>query len=267
MIDSLNVAGWRATGHETMAHVEAARGRWGAAKRDIAAFQRLLPDGGMVTLGMLTLTPAAPEYGAEARDVRERLTAWIPGTAGDTVRRLYLLGMFAARQGEHEGALAYARALDAYTPRSAGADSSTLGPEARDRALSVRAESAWRRGALVEALRHLEASRPERWWALYTNANILETWAYERFMRAEILTQIGRHDDARHWYAALRLNERELVFDAIAQLRLGQAASRRGDSAQAALHYEAVITRWGNADADVPAYHMEARAALARISR
>jgi tetratricopeptide (TPR) repeat protein len=143
---------------------------------------------------------------------------------------------------------------------------SLLAAEARDRALSVRAESAWLRGSPIEALNYLEASVPEKWWPLIANGDLFANWGYERYLRAEVLRQLGRVTEAKQWYSGLGVTQYELVFRPVVNLRLGEVAEREGDFRAAGTYYRRAIARWADADAEVPAYSNEARTALSRIN-
>lgn len=261
-----NASFLRLAGHKMLAHFLAARGQWGAAQQEIAAMLPLDRDAALQTLGILSLSPAAPGSSSELRDVQQRLTVWDPTDAAASVRRSYLLGLLAARIGDHADALAKAEALVAQSRNLLLRDSAAfLGAEARDRALSVQAQSALIRGEADEAVRYLEQARPEQWWVPVAAEDLFGNWSYERFMRAEALRQLGRDDEAVHWYRALRLIMWERVFDNVKRLRLGNIAERAGDLRAAAGHYNRVIALGAARDSGLPDYDREARLALARV--
>lgn len=262
-----NPPGLRVAGYKIMAHVLAARGYWKSARSELSAMEAVDPGVAVQTLGMLSLSPAAPRSVALSKDVQNRVAASIPLTAGDSIRQLYLLGLLSARTGDHADAMSKAHAIEIKSRDLLLNDTaSLLGAEARDRALSVRAESAWLRGAPNEALRYLEASLPEKWWPPIANGDLFTNWGYERYMRAEVLRQLGREAEAKQWYSGLGITEYELVFRPVVNLRLGEAAEREGDLSAAGGYYRRVIARWGEADPDLLAYQNESRTALSRIN-
>jgi DNA-binding SARP family transcriptional activator len=262
-----NPPGMRVNGYKIMAHVLAASGHWKSARAELSAMQAVDPGIAVQTLGMLTLSPAAPRSLPLSKEVRSRIGSWIPASAADSIHRLYLLGLLSARTGEHADALSKARAMEITSRELLLNDpTSLLAAEARDRALSVRAESAWLRGAPSEALRYLEATLPEKWWPPIANGDLFANWGYERYMRAEVLRQLGRETEAKQWYSGLGITEYELVFRPVVNLRLGEAAEREGDLRAASGYYRRAIARWTDADPDVPAYHNEGRTALSRVN-
>jgi DNA-binding SARP family transcriptional activator len=262
-----NPPGMRLYGYKIMAHVLAASGHWKSARNELSAMQAIDPGIAVQTLGMLTLSPAAPRSVALSKDVRSRIASWIPASAGDSIRRLYLLGLLSARSGDHADALSKARAMEITSKELLLSDpTSLLAAEARDRALSVRAESAWLRGSPIEALNYLEASVPEKWWPPIANGDLFANWGYERYLRAEVLRRLGRVIEAKQWYSGLGVTQYELVFRPVVNLRLGELAEREGDFRAAGTYYRRAISRWADADPDVPAYHNEGRTALSRVN-
>jgi serine/threonine-protein kinase len=266
--DPVNPSRLRARGYTILAHVNAAHGHWRAAANDVRLLQSIDSGLALRTLGVLALTPASRQSPTGLRSLRDQLRSSSASTPQDSIRIFYLAGMLSAKIAEYEDALTFASSLDSVSRQlSTKPSSASLGAEAGDRALSIRAQTAWKRGDLAAALHYLETARPEKWWPPDANEDLFANWAPERFMRAEILWQLGRQDEAANWYAGLRLTECELVFDAVVNLRLGAYAERRGDYITASSRYGRVLAHWTDGDADAPDYASQARAALARLDR
>jgi tetratricopeptide (TPR) repeat protein len=87
--------------------------------------------------------------------------------------------------------------------------------------------------------------------------------AYEpddRWLRAELLRELGRDREALEWYHSLSWGSPEFV--APAQLRMGQVLDRLGEKREAARHYRRFVAIWHDAD---PALQPLVRDASARM--
>ena len=106
------------------------------------------------------------------------------------------------------------------------------------------------RGAL-EALAVLGRPSAELWYQATIISPFLSL-AYERFLRAELLHEAGRHAEALGWYGSIaERSPFELVYAAPAQLRRAEIFARQGDrEAERAAHQEAA-TRWAKADPEL----------------
>jgi tetratricopeptide (TPR) repeat protein len=187
--------------------------------------------------------------------------------------------MLSARLGEPAAALGYAAEL-----RSAGvaavlgdlvpevqqtvderADrSSPLGVFAGDQGQFVRAEVAWQGGRREEALTLLDQAR---YWT--TDSRRTEhgdspffNQLHERFARAELLYELGRHEDALPWYRALSY---DFLYTGPAHLRLAQIYERRGERQKAIEHYSRFLELWRDSDPALQPLVQQARQALARL--
>jgi len=243
----------RAGGYLLLAQIEAGQGRQRAARASLRAAEALDPAAALeirAWLGLPAFLPDAPaELQALRAELERRVARGSPGsapvTAQDSVRpqlQLYVLGLLSARLGDDAAARRHAAELE----RMGGPPSSgTLIP---DLALAVRAEAARARGDAAEALALLERARLE----LSYNAAIGSPFFFqdrERFLRAELLGQAGRHAEAIGWYTAV--TETSVAYGAIAHRRLAEIHDRLGDRARAAEHFARFVAVWENCDPEL----------------
>ena len=100
--------------------------------------------------------------------------------------RFYLLGLLELRLGEISAA---ADRLEALAELEAG------GPLVRNLTVELDAALARARGRPAEALAKLERARPELWFQL-TVASPFFTLARQRYLRATLLEEVGRREEA-----------------------------------------------------------------------
>ena len=130
--------------------------------------------------------------------------------------RAYLLGLTSARLGDTQATERYAQQLDATTPRP------TDGYLPQDLALGVRAELLRLQGEPREALELLEQGRLATWYA-QTASSPLFSQVRQRFVRAELLAELGRAEEARQWYETIaQLSVFELPYSAEAERRVAE---------------------------------------------
>jgi tetratricopeptide (TPR) repeat protein len=284
--------GFRMTAHLTLAKFELTNGGWGAASTELAALGALDAGAALEHHAFFALTRFLKPARSELTALRDSLQRWNPSSAreeGDGLievhrsahpyLRLYLLGMLSARLGEPAAALGYAAEL-----RSAGVaavlgdlvpevqqtvderadNSSPLGVFAADQGQFVRAEVAWMGGRRQEALALLDQAR---YWT--TDSRRTEhgdspffNQLHERFARAELLYELGRHEDALPWYRALSY---DFLYTGPAHLRLAQIYERRGERQKAIEHYSRFLELWRDSDPALQPLVQQARQALARL--
>jgi DNA-binding SARP family transcriptional activator/TolB-like protein len=263
--------GFRMMAHVTLAKIELTNGRWDAASAELEALEALDPGAALEHRAYYALTRFLQEPRSELLALRDSLRRWDPSSAraeGDGLIaidrsahqyfRLYLLGMLSARLGEPSAALGYAAELER-------ADRSIpLGGFARDQGQFVRAEVAWRGGRREEALRLLDQAR---YWTgdsrRHENGDSpFFIQLHERFARAELLYELGRHGDALPWYRPLSY---DFLYTAPAHFRLAQIYERRGDRRDAIAHYSRFLELWRNSDPALQPLVQQARDALVRL--
>ncbi len=244
----------RAAGHLILALVEMGQGRRGAAGEALRAGERLNPAAALEMRGLLALAPFLPRSGAELESLRAEIERWdgsAPTSSGmsltvhDSVHsqlRLYVLGLLSANLGEGAAANRYAGELE----RMGGPV--PLGTLIPDLALGVRAEAARARGDAAEALSLRERARMEVPFGS-TVGFLFFLQDRERYLRAELLSQAGRHEEAIGWYTAV--TESSIAYSAVAHLRLGEIQEKLGNRPKAAQHYARFVTLWQDCDPEL----------------
>jgi tetratricopeptide (TPR) repeat protein len=85
----------------------------------------------------------------------------------------------------------------------------------------------------------------------------------ERYLRADLLRELGRDEEALAWYASLgELSPFELPFLAPSHLHRAEIYERLGRRTEAADHYARFIALWKDAD---PEFQPQVAAAEARL--
>jgi tetratricopeptide (TPR) repeat protein len=264
--------GFRMVAYETLAKFELTTGRWSAASEELDALGALDPGAALEHRAYYALTRFLKPDRSELTALRDSLQRWNPSTAreeGDGLiaihrsahphLRLYLLGMLSARLGEPSAALGYAAELGGADP------SSPLGSFAVDQGQFVRAEVAWQAGRLEEALTLLDRAR---YWTTDSRRDQdgdspFFIQLHERFARAELLYELGRHRDALPWYRVL--SYRDYLYTAPAHFRLAQIYEGRGRRPEAIEHYSRFLELWRHSDPALQPLVQHARDALARL--
>ena len=155
---------------------------------------------------MFATLPFGVASDAEAGDARNALERWDPaGVPPSTFLifamhndlhpaiRLYLLGLLDLRLGEAARAAERLEAL---------AELETAGPLVRNLTVELDAALTRARGRPAEALAKLERARPGLWFQL-TVASPFFTLASQRYLRAQLLDEVGRHEEAEGWYRSI----------------------------------------------------------------
>ena len=131
--------------------------------------------------------------------------------------------------------------------RSVGADSGTVRRAAR----VLRAEVARARGQSLQALQIL-GEKPVPLGRLPRESD--HALAHERFLRAELLREVGRQREALKWYATFPDPEAyDLVYLPAAILRRAELYERLGDQAAARRFYARFADLWRDADPELQA--------------
>lgn len=194
----------RAAAHLLRAHLLAAVGRLDDAGAEIAAAAPLHPRRTRRLQGLLLAAPGLAIDTAGLDSLRHALAEAAPGEAMgpddlryltltpamDRVFDLYVAGLLDAVAGDLEGAgsrLATLAAVGAADPRLRD-----------DLARGLRAEILRRRGRPAEALEVLEGIRYETWHQAAMGSPF-HALARERFLRAALLRELGRTEEADAW--------------------------------------------------------------------
>ena len=264
----------RTLGHVWLAHLHLARGRWKAAKMELAVLESLDPASALEYRALLSSLPFVPVEQTELTALREALSRLdadaVPTSDNPSVYfnvhndmhpllRVYLLGLLNARLGDAVAATQYATQLDQLDL------SVRIGTLAADLAHSIRAHIAWQRDRPAEALATLEQARMETWYEPML-ASPFFAQAYERFARAELLYGLGRGSEALDWYSHLvEISPFEIVYLPLSHLRRGEIYERLGEPEQAAAHYARFVELWQEADVYFQPQVEQARQSLDRL--
>jgi DNA-binding SARP family transcriptional activator/TolB-like protein len=258
--DAHRSADVRATGHVWAAHLQFARGSLRQARAELQAVAPLRASTtGLEFEALFLLAPflAPPRHELEA--LRARLLAWdaeaVPASVlpNDVfavhddlhpLLRLYLLGLVNARLGDHRAALDLARRLEHLEGASEPALVERL-------ARSVRAEVERLRGDAATALALLEEPELHAWYGRRYHSPFFSQ-ARERYLRAEILAQLGRHDEALRLFASFEQHSLlDLIYRAPSHLRRAEIHELRGEQEQATAHHRRFRQLWEGADAEL----------------
>ena len=246
----------RALCHIVLAHTELALGRHGAAATELTAASGFDAAWALELRASFATLPFVNLPRHELVAVRDALESWTDAGQAPPRRnqvlaahnelhgilREYLLGLLAVRLEDDAGARRAAAALDA-----------SNGDAMRRRfaavlARTVRASAAAAIGDRENALRLLADSQDEVWYQQSLTSPFFSR-AFERYLRAELLTALGRDREAIAWYGTLgESSPYEIIYLAPAHLRQGELHERQGDTVRAASHYARCARLWTRCD-------------------
>jgi DNA-binding SARP family transcriptional activator/Tfp pilus assembly protein PilF len=247
-------------GHRMLAQTSLARGALHAAEAHLASIQSC---DASAAIDLSLLLAALPFVPADAREVGElrrslgRASAQGGAQPKELQRRLrvYGLGLLAFRQGDTLQGRRWERRLVALI------DSTRAGELAVSLAASLRARAALADGRKAAALAALDGARWER------AAMLSITEVSDRYLRAALLQELGREEDAIGWYKSIA--ERalyETVYLAPAQYQLARIYERRGERAEAASRYRRFVELWKDCDPELRPRVVEATQRLAALA-
>ncbi len=250
----------RQLGNRWLAYLELARGKRIAAQRKLDELKRIAPGVGLEVEADVSTMPFVPVTDAELSDIADRLEALDPATIRPSgnpsvvfsshdelhpLIREYRLGLLRARLGDADAALRHAEALGEMELPS------TAGSLAADLSQSVRAAVLYGAGRLEESLEELAGARHSAWYG-QTMVSPLFSRVGQRFLRAEILFELGRYDEAVQWYSTIgEISPSGLPYWSVALLRLSEIAEAQGDAQSAASYLEAFEELWADADPEM----------------
>jgi tetratricopeptide (TPR) repeat protein len=87
---------------------------------------------------------------------------------------------------------------------------------------------------------------------------------HERFLMAELLRALGRHEEALDWYLSYPAGY-DQPWVAPAHVRAAQIYERMGNRERAAFHYTRFVRLWEGADPEFQPMVTKAREELARL--
>ncbi|MEO8199565.1 MAG: BTAD domain-containing putative transcriptional regulator [Gemmatimonadota bacterium] len=217
----------RALCHIVLAHLLGAEGQWEAADAELAVAQPLEPAWSLEVRSLFAALPFVPLNADRINALRQELTEWNADAAQPSLNlafaahnglhahlREYLLGLLASRMGDEVEARASLSRLEILDrPLVSATFIANL-------ALSLRAVIAWARGDARATLRFLEAIRVEVWFQL-TVASPFFSQCFDRYLRGEALSALGRAGEAAGWYSAIaERSPFELIFKEAAARRI-----------------------------------------------
>ena len=173
--------------------------------------------------------------------------------------KAYLHGLLNARLGAVEAARRQAAWLGS---RQAGSEPGDL---ARVHARGILAEMDRQAGNPAGALQVLETSP---FFVDFGSGRVSAFFALarERYLRAELLHELGRDEEALGWYGGLgEIFPYDVVYVAPSHLRQAEIHERAGLRSEAAEHYERFIAMWEEADPELQPMVEDARRRLAAL--
>jgi tetratricopeptide (TPR) repeat protein len=170
--------------------------------------------------------------------------------------RLHRIGLLSVRLGRLDDAREAADSIDRMGPL---AEEAARGL-ARMLSSSVRAHVAFAEGRPTESLQWLDRAN----WPL--GADLFESEAYDRWLRAEALEASGRREEALAWYGTMgERSAMEVAYLAPAAYRIGELNAALGHMSEAQRHYRRVTALWSGADAELREYVDRASSRLAGV--
>ena len=252
----------RVLAHVLLAYLEVARGRWRAAREELAAASRLDPVRALETRAHLATLEFLPWTPAELRDVRDELLRWRPVERPSRASRSLFVR---SHDGLHAHVRAYLLALISVRlgePDDAGQHASDLlelPGSALTRALShalaehVRAEVAAAAGDAREGLEAVSRIQLEVSYDLPLTSPIYSR-AGSRLLRGTLAQSLGCHDEAALWLASFAESSvYDLAYVAPALVRRGASLERLGRSRLAADDYRRALALWTEPDEELAA--------------
>jgi tetratricopeptide (TPR) repeat protein len=256
----------QALGWLELAHLEMARGRLSTARAALASARTLgSPDAAAseAWLGALPFIPPAatnamPGNTAGPEDSRPSVFFSVHDSI-HPVANAYVAGLMAVRRKDQPKVEQSVRKLRAKIPDPAA------GALARELAEGLEAQAAAENGRAADALERLESYQPAGWYER-TFVSPFYAGAAERFLRAELLRNAGRNEEALGWYAGLAQNStRELVFLGPSLLRRSEILEKVGREKEAIPLLERFLTLWSGSDSVFAPMVTEASQRLSRL--
>jgi serine/threonine-protein kinase len=208
----------RALCHIMLAHLALAAGGGARARAELAEAETLDRTWGVEMRALFAALPfgdaSEPEVRA-AHAALDQLASVEPAHSSFVIFamhqelhpaiRLYLLGLLELKLGDLSAAAGRVEAL---------AELEAHGPLVRNFTVELDAALARARGRPEEALARLERARPELWFQL-TVASPFFTLASQRLLRARLLEEVGRKQEAEGWYGSIaERSPYELIYAA-----------------------------------------------------
>lgn len=258
-----------------IANLLAAQGKLKAARQELRAVAARDSAAHLVGRSLLSVLPFRPESEnrqKERQRLLDRISTWNADTVPERLlpalflspaeaypaARSYLLGLLRVQNRGQKSALETAARLD----QMEASEFTPSGPS--DFARAIRAEVDRLAGNVEEALEQLEAIRHE------VNGVLVLTSVYsdarERFIRAELLAEVGRLEEALRWYRTFDgVALGELPYLAPAHFGWAEVLKELDRPEDAAAAYRRALDLWKNADPILQPKVEKARQQLAAL--
>ncbi|MGQ0639864.1 MAG: BTAD domain-containing putative transcriptional regulator [Gemmatimonadaceae bacterium] len=259
----------RALGSILLAHLEAAAGRVRAADLELRKAAEFDPTRALEHRGLLESLSFLKVPAAQRLATRDALMKWRGDAAPSGVVfsddrfmhepvRKYLIGMLSARSGEMVTAARAASDVE----RDAASQHSFAIMLARGVRAQILADS----GRRDEALAALSIGHTQPAVADLIGIVPVAGLGSERFLRAELLRELGRTEESLGWYASFGQHSAfDRVFLAPSHRRMGELHERAGRTAEAIEHHEKFIGLWKDADPELQPLVDDTRERVARL--
>ena len=259
-------------GRIVLAHLDLAQGKWRAARAELAIARVHAPEDALEYQLLLSMAPFLNTTPIELNHARDELVRLPPSklvastlpwprthSGLHPMLRAYAAAMSSARTGDDAGRTQQLAELEKATDPT--------GPTALSKgfALSVAAERLRQQGRPTQALAEFERSaRATPFVPAWTSGFVSQ--AYERYVRAELLHDIGRDDEALRWYSVFGDNSPyDLVYLAPSLYRQAQIYDARGQKVLAVDRYKRFVELWKDADPQLQPLVAGAKARIARL--
>lgn len=239
-----------------LAEYQLAKGQLRNAAAELARLSQLEPAYALEYRSLTTLLPFIPARRDELSTLQSELEAWQPPKTDSPITepwldphatihpqlRLYLLGLVSAEQENLSAALAYADTLgEMKSPQEAAALTHNL-------AQGIRARVAWKNHQPEQALGELERMRVGLEFPLMHTSPFMGH-QYERILRAEILAELGRYEEAIRWYGPVSIMmSLDLSVRPWQHLKQAELYEKLGAYEKAIKHYERFLELWKGCD-------------------
>ncbi len=265
----------RGFGHIVMGYLEAARGRWQAAKSELDAAEDLNPALALEYRALLATAPFLSVPHEELSAIRREIEEWDAESIAPSDNpapwlrvhddahpylRVYLLGLLSARMENYEAALQQALELDQVEGPS------HITRLMRDLSHGLRARIALGEGRLEEALAEFQQAelRSPPSYALYSP---IYKEQRERYLRAEILHELGRDEEALGWTSSFGGSWHiDMTYSAPLCLRRAEYYEESGQPEMAAEQYSKFVNFWKDCDESLRPQVDKVRAKLVALT-
>lgn len=255
--------------------LELRSGRWSAAGSALERVALASPALGFQFQVLAATAPFAHVSRDEIAVLRRAVGEWSPavwqGSEGwlDPLVRTYLLGLLDLELGDAAAASRASRSLAGAVAGTEPAVDVAVQSEATVRsflAASLRARVSLHAGDRARALRELPPPPTPIPVGIVYATPVLHH-PQDRYLRAELLRQEGRSEEAVGWYAALaeRAHFADLPYAAMSQLRLSEIHADRGNERLAAAYAAEFVALWRHADGALQPLVTEARARASAV--